>query len=1102
MTARRTPIERREALGKNARLTTDGVCTMNHRNTLLDKLASSSLRLNTGLAVLFGLALLLIGLCYWGVNRMIQKQEDTVKFHFTRLMENIREQEAFLTTVSRKSAEGELLDAYSVPVMVQRSSSDETGVVYEELEYSFSLPFSVKINPARISAQQHAKVSTLGANLANFYSAFWSASHYQSPQVLLFNLPDNFDISVPSKGRLRGAGQVQEGDFTRVVQQVTKSLRDHKQTPLDDQVHWVNYDAGAGVNAPASVLGYINIDLSATQLYISGASPSVVITSLLTLDQVNNIERIMQWSIYDHFSLIAPTGEALVGSFKPARVLHEGLNLNSGGLVFRVTSPGAQPWAGIYVISFKSFLDYAFWPLFGLIALMLAGLGGGWAFNRWYQQHVVLPAHQALEEIAESEAFSRAVIDTAPAGLCVVRCSDYTVLLENQHALDSHGTAKLIAALHQQHDLAELGYTDLKVEGRHWHVSFVFTRYQGQDAWLCAFHDVTRLIEDAAILQEARRAADSANEAKTRFLATMSHEIRTPLYGVLGTLELMGLTALDQRQQHYLQTVQRSSATLFQLISDVLDVSKIESGQMTIDALSFCPLEMSEVTLGTYSAFAQAKGLQLYACIDAGLPDRVRGDPLRIRQILNNLLSNAIKFTDSGRVVLRVRVLEQNSEYTHLQWQVSDSGLGISQAQQVHLFDPFYQVRDASSEGGAGLGLSICRRLCELMGGQLDVVSEPGLGSSFNLQLKLPREPGALADCPRLEPATVPVYVRAPAPELTQHLCAWLNRLGAEARPLPGDMRSVNDATLLVDMLATRQPWAGPRINAIPGGCNPPEHGADGWEVDAYDVRAIARAVSYAQHGHDGQGSTLLSNTRQPLDLRILVAEDNPINQAIIKEQLEALGCSVTVAFNGEQALALWLPGAFDLVLTDVNMPILNGYELTRALRQHDTDLPVIGITANAMREEGERCAAVGMNAWMVKPLNLLTLRAQLLQHCKVPVPVPITETDTPAAAPLHGVDALQLSPRMRKLFISAMHDDLHKVRTALDSGDAGALAQILHSMGGALGSVQALALAALCAELEHQLAGSRITPQVARDVLQVQTRLEAVLKTQEALDN
>jgi two-component system, NarL family, capsular synthesis sensor histidine kinase RcsC len=1072
---------------------------MNHPNALLEKLASSSLRLNKGLTVLCATVLLLIGISAWGVQRMLEEQHDTVRFHFARLLENLREQEAFLNEVSRQSAKGELLASLPSPMALQKLLPDEGPDVYEGRQFSFSLPFSVKVNPEKVALSQHPKVFTLAAHLADDYSAFWSASHYQSPQVFLFNVPDNFDIAVPAAGRLRGAGQIQGGEFVEVMKHVLQRLHDKNPKPLDSRIHWVQYTTASEDVTSPSILGYVNIDLSSIQLNIEGASHWAVVASLLNLSQVNNIERIMQWSIYDHFTLIAPSGEALIGALKPESRLNEGLNFNSDGLVFKVSSPGEPHWTAIYVISLKSFLNYALWPLLSLLALLLAGLGCGWAFNRWYKNRVVLPAHRAHESIAESEAFSRAVIDTAPTGLCVVRRSDHKVLLENQRAQQWQDTAKLIAALNQQHGLTEPGQADLEIDGRHLHVAFISTRYQGQDAWLCAFHDVTRHIEDAAALEEARRAADSANEAKTRFLATMSHEIRTPLYGVLGTLELLGLTPLEPRQQNYLHTIQRSSATLFQLISDVLDVSKIESGQMTIEAQDFCPLELTEDTLRTYSAFAQAKGLQLYACIDAALPDRVRGDPLRIRQILNNLLSNAIKFTDNGRVVLRVRVLETSGGKVSLEWQVSDSGIGISQAQQTQLFDPFYQVRDASSEAGAGLGLAICRWLCELMAGQLKVVSEPGLGSSFSLQLALECLPGELADCPEFEPGAPAVYVRAPAQELMQHLCAWLNRLGVETRSVNAETKQTQPSALLVDMLPSgnETPWPGPRIIATTGGRNPPEYSANGWEVDAHDIRAIAWAVSFAHQGTSAQNHLPSPEKTRNLDLHILVAEDNPINQAIIKEQLEALGCSVIVAVNGEQALAQWLPGLFDLVLTDVNMPIMNGYELARELRQRDADLPIIGVTANALREEGERCAAVGMNAWIVKPLNLNTLRTHLLKHCKIAVPTQAIVADDSLATE-NVADQLQLSPKMRELFISTLQQDRQTTLAALDSGDASAVARQLHSMAGALGAVQAGAMAIAFAELECRLMGLTVTPALALEVRQKLERLTALLNALE----
>ncbi|PMZ21892.1 hybrid sensor histidine kinase/response regulator [Pseudomonas sp. FW306-02-F08-AA] len=1068
---------------------------MTHPNARLHKLTSSSLRMNKGVVVLCGLASMLVGLSVWGLNRMVAEQRDAVRYHFARLMENMGEQDLFLSAIAQQSAKGLTLNTQRMHMSVQEPMPEQDSGIYRAKELSFSLPFSVKINPTSIEPSERPKVFALGAHLASYYSAFWSASHYQSPQVFLFNVPDNFDIAVPPPGELRGAGQIQGGTFQQVLTQVLQCLQKKNPQPLDSQVHWVRYGAQADKGVAPTVLAYINVDLPASQLDIEGASPWVVVASLLNLSQINDIERIMEWSIYDRFGLTAPNGSLLVGTEPPDPALSEGLNVRLDGLVFKISSEGPHPWTAVYVVGFKSFIDYAWWPLLGVLTLIIASIGGGWAFSRWYKTRVVLPAHQAHQSISESEAFSRAVIDAAPTGLCVVRRSDHQVLLENQRIQEWQQSDRLIAALDQKYPLTSPGQTDLEIEGHHLHVGVVDARYHGEDVWICAFHDVTRHIDDAAALEQALRAADSANEAKTRFLATMSHEIRTPLYGVLGTLELLGLTDLGPRQQEYLRTIQRSSATLFQLISDVLDVSKIESGQMTIEAQDFCPLELTEDTLCAYSAFAEAKGLQLYACIDSAIPDRVQGDPLRIRQILNNLLSNAIKFTDNGRVVLRLRLLDLNAGGANLQWQVSDSGIGISQAQQSQLFDPFYQVRDASSEAGAGLGLAICWWLCELMAGQLKVVSEPGLGSSFSLQLHLACAVGQLSDCPEFAPDAPPIYVQAPAPELAQHVCNWFNRLGQETRILGPDAKNLpGSSALLLDVLPSSQTaWGGPRVIATTAGANPAEYTAEGWSVDAHDIRAMAWAVSFAQQGVGQRNHTALTEQARRLDLNILIAEDNPINRAIIKEQLEALGCTVVATADGEQALHQWLPGLFDMVLTDVNMPVMNGYELTKALRRNDADLPIIGVTANALRDEGERCAAVGMNAWLVKPLNLHTLRTQLLKHCKAANPLPLVEPDQPAHI-AQIPDQPQLSPKMRTLFFSTMQQDIDKVTASLRDSDAAALGRHLHSMAGALGAVQAGSLADACISLESRLEGHPLTPALATEVSALLERLAAML--------
>ncbi|WP_339456048.1 hybrid sensor histidine kinase/response regulator [Pseudomonas sp. EA_65y_Pfl1_P120] len=1055
---------------------------MPHPNAFMEKLANSSSRLNKTLLVLGALLLLLLGISYVGVKRMVEERRDTVQFHFTRLMENVREQEVFLQDIARESAKGERLPAALLPPYTQKPLPDEGRNIYEGRGLPFSLPYSLKINPDRIAPSQYRKIFALGTHLAAYYSAFWSASHYQSPQVLLVNGPDNFDLAVPSAGRLRGNGQTQIGHLVDVMTQLNKRLRGQNLPPPDLQVRWEPYVSAEDDKSAPPLLAYVNINLASTALTVEGADTWVVLGSLMNLSQVNNIERLMQWSIYDDFTLISPRGVVLTGAVKPDDLLDEGVNFKRDGLVFKLSSPGEQHWTAIYVISVRSFLDYALWPMLCLVALVLALLGCSRAINRWYQTRVIMPAQSALASIAESEAFSRAVIDTAPTGLCVIRRSDHHVLLQNQRARQWHDNGQLMSLLTSRTDP---GHADLELHGRHLHVAFVPTRYLGQDAWLCALHDVTRHVEDAAALEDAREAADSANKAKSRFLATMSHEIRTPLYGVLGTLELLGLTPLTPRQENYLQTIQRSSATLFQLISDVLDVSKIEAGQMTLELQEFCPLELTEDSVRTYSAFARSKGLQLYACIDATLPDRLRGDPIRIRQILNNLLSNAIKFTDNGRVVLRVRMLESVDGRASVQWQVSDSGVGISQTQQQQLFDPFYQVNDATEQAGAGLGLAICKWLCELMEGQLNVVSEPGLGSSFTLQLALEHAPGELADCPPFSPASPAVYVRAQVAEQAQHLIAWLNRFGVDCRPLTPDTSA--SSALLVELapLASTSAWSGPRIIATTDGPNPAHlRGIDHY-VDAHDVRAIAWVVYLAQHGASSDSQPAAAEKPRPLKLHVLVAEDNVINSAIIKEQLEVLGCSVVVAANGEQALAQWTPGRFDLLLTDVNMPIMDGYQLATALRQLDQTLPIIGVTANALREEGQRCAAVGMNAWMVKPLNLATLRTHLEKHCKIALP-------EAATAPI------QLSAKMRELFVTTLRQDIHTTLTALDSADAHRVAQQLHSMAGALGAVRIEAMATIFVELECRLHGMAVTSALDLEVRQNLARLNDLLDTLE----
>ena len=633
-------------------------------------------------------------------------------------------------------------------------------------------------------------------------------------------------------------------------------------------------------------------------------------------------------------------------------------------------------------------------PLLITLFLALSSTIGLWLLARRIERQLITPAIYRKQALIESEAFSRAVIQTAPMALCVLRRANGSVVLENALAQQWLGQGRERDNL--CHDWIAQAYEgdeqhrcdEFSVAGRHLHIRFVATRYKGEDVLLCAFSDVSAHKQVEMALEQAKRVADKANEAKTLFLATMSHEIRTPLYGALGTLELLGRTQLSPRQKEYLQAIQNSSSTLLQLICDVLDVSKIEAGQLVLEVSEFAPLDLIQEVVNGYSAAAQSKGLQLYAHIDPQLPERLMGDGTRIRQILNNLLSNAVKFSESGQVVVRVKVESRSDERITVLWQVTDTGQGIAQEDQPFLFDPFYQTGSrAGVIKGTGLGLSICQRLMYLMSGSMRVVSEPGLGSSFTLSLPLEqgRSPG-LDDVGALLPETV--FVVSSIPEMAENICGWLRRWGAKGQVLRAGMDICDSNAVLVELhpgeceRRLEVSWPGPVVVACANVCaEPPERETSQWHVNLSYLQDLRRAVSQAQ-GLSPYARPVDPSTQiyTPLGLHVLVAEDNAISQLILKDRLEALGCTVELASDGVEALALWRHQVFDRVLTDVNMPRMNGYELASQLRMLGCRPPIIGATANAQHEERDRCLAVGMDECLVKPFGLNALLACLEQ--------------------------------------------------------------------------------------------------------------------------
>lgn len=962
---------------------------MKHASLRLDKLALSSQRLNKALLLMTGLLLLLCSTCYWAVSRLLEAEQQRAEFHFARVVEIIHEHESFLRNVAtgyRQSISPPLRSVHSISVIKTNPIGDQ--VLLKAKGFELSLPFSLA-HDEDFSKEDEGRALALGVQMTDYYGGFWSSSFYASPQLFILSPGGQASLAIPATDAPRQHLPLLQDRYTDIVTRL-QQLRPSQTLLTDHRVHWMRAPLQM-YQDHRSIVAMIGLDAASALLPSDKASGLLILAAAVDTAQVDEFERVLQLSAYNQFTLISPDGDVVLGALGTDDAVPLGLSFNRQGLNFKMLSPVGERWTGLYAVSYQDFLRYAKWPLMGLVLTFIAAIVVGIWINRWYKSRIVLPAQRAQERLFESEAFNRIMLQSAPVGLCVLRRSDRKLLLDNERAVQLGATPAVIQLM-ETHDGEQVpGEFCLLVGGRYVQVVVVAARYEGQDVFLCSCNDVTRHVDETLMLNQAHRRATAANEAKTVFLATMSHEIRTPLYGVLGNLELLSLTDMTERQRDYLEVIQGSSTVLFQLISNVLDVSKIESGQMPLEEAPLDPSQLVEDAVVVFSATARNKGLDIEAEVDPQVPKQILGDAGRLRQILHNLLGNAIKFTDSGRVRLRLTVQDQTGNKVSLQWQVTDTGVGIPEKAMEQLFNPFYQVAVGQDGNGAGLGLSICKKLSELMGGSMRVVSEPGLGSSFSLLVALP-------------------VVDTPPPT--------------------------------------------PEASLVPS---------------CFDAPC--------------------------LNVRVLVAEDNPISQAVLREQLEALGAHPTVASDGQHALKLWHTQSFDLVITDINMPRLNGYELAQVLRDQGVDVPIIGVTANALREEGERCLAMGMSAWVVKPLSLGMLRQALMSHCRKASGLMLA-TSNPEPTPAKDQEGwIELSAAMRQLMAQTLLADIAQIDQGLMAMDANLVRQRLHSLSGALASVHAQTLYRLSQQLEEALHDGPLSDALTHQIRVLCARLEAVSK-------